>query len=94
MGSSNSQILEGSQIANQTATALDEITKLIDSATELVSQIEATSAEQLTQVHDISQGLNQVEQFTQQSSHAATSVVAASQELAGIIQRLETCCQR
>ncbi|MDR0328332.1 MAG: methyl-accepting chemotaxis protein [Planctomycetaceae bacterium] len=90
---SNKQILGGSNIANQTATALDEITRLIDEATGLVSQIESTSAEQLTQVHDISQGLSQAERLTQQSSQAVTDAVSASQQLAGIIQQLEAYCK-
>ena len=62
--SSNTQILGGADIANQTASALDEITHLIDGATALVSQIETTSSEQLSQVRDISQGLSQVEYLT------------------------------
>jgi methyl-accepting chemotaxis protein len=90
---SNKQILTGADIANQTATALDEITKMIDGATELVSQIASTSAEQMTQVRDISQGLGQVERLTQQSSQAVTETVAASQQLAGIVQQLDTCCK-
>jgi len=92
--SSNTQILGGANIANQTATALDEITKLIDGATELVSQIAATSADQLAQVHDISQGLRQVENLTQQSGLATAEAVSASQQLSGFIQQLGAHCQR
>gem|GEM_PF-2253596 len=90
--SSNTQILGGADIANQTASALDEITHLIDGATALVSQIETTSSEQLSQVRDISQGLSQVEYLTQQSGQATEDAVSASQQLAGIVQRLEGCC--
>jgi len=85
---SNTQILGGAGIANQTASALDEITQLIGSATELVANIEATSADQLAQVKDISQGLSQVEYLTQQSSQATAEAVSASQQLAGIVQQL------
>ena len=90
---SNKQILGGANLANQTATALDEITKLIDGATDLVSQIEATSADQLAQVQEVSQGLRQAERLTQQSSHATAEAVSASQQLAGIVQTLETRCK-
>ena len=90
--SSNTQILGGADIANQTATALDEITHLIDGATALVSQIEATSADQLAQVQEVSQGLIMVERLTQQSDQTAAEAVSASQQLAEIVQRLETCC--
>jgi methyl-accepting chemotaxis protein len=90
---SNVQILGGANIANQTATALDEITHLIDGATQLVSQIETTSADQLSQVRDISQGLSTVERLTQQSGQASAEAVSASQQLAGIIQRLESSCK-
>ena len=84
--SSNTQILGGANIANQTAAALDEITHLIDGATELVSQIEATSAEQLSQVQDISQGLSVVEHLTQQSGQATVETISAARQLASIIQ--------
>ena len=90
---SNKQILSGSDIANQTAKALDEITRMIDGATERVSQIASTSAEQMTHVKSISQGLGQVERLTQQSGQAVSETVAASQQLAGIVQQLGTCTQ-
>jgi len=90
---SNKQILTGADIANQTAKALDEITQMIDGATERVSQIASTSSEQMTQVKNISQGLGQVERLTQQSGHTVMETVAASQQLAGIVQQLETCCK-
>jgi methyl-accepting chemotaxis protein len=85
---SNKQILGGANIAHQTASALDEITKLIDGATDLVSQIESTSAEQMSHVHDISRGLGEVERLTQQSGHAMTETVSASQQLAELIGRM------
>ena len=90
---SNKQILGGADLANQTATALDEITKLIDGATELVSQIATTSAEQMTQVQAVSQGLSMAERLAQQSSHTTSEAVSASQQLAGIVEQLGTHCK-
>ena len=90
---SNKQILGGAGIASQTATALDEITRLIDGATELVTQIAATSADQLSHVKDISQGLSTAESLTHQSSQATAETVSASQQLAGIVLQLESHCK-
>jgi len=90
---SNKQILGGADLASQTATALDEITTLIDGATDLVAKIEATSAEQLTQVHEVSQGLSMAERSTQQSSQTTAEAVSASGQLAGIVQELGSHCK-
>ncbi|MCL2005567.1 MAG: methyl-accepting chemotaxis protein [Planctomycetaceae bacterium] len=91
--SSNTQILGGASIANQTAAALDEITHLIDGATKLVSQIEATSTEQLSQMQGISQGLGQASGLVHRSGQEASDAASASQQLAESIQRLGACCR-
>ena len=87
--SSNTQILGGASIANQTAVALDEITNLIDGATKLVSQIEATSTEQLSQMQGISQGLGQAAGLVQRSNQGTSDAVSTSQQLAGVIRQLQ-----
>ena len=90
--SSNTQILGGADIANETATALDEITHLIDGATKLVSQIEITSTEQLSQMQAISQGLRQAESLVQSSSQGMDNAVSGSRQLAELIERLRAYC--
>jgi methyl-accepting chemotaxis protein len=90
--SSNTQILSGAEVANQTAGALDEITKMIGGATELVSQITETSAEQSSNVREISLGLSQAEQISQQNYQATEQATNASQELANAIHEIESHC--
>jgi methyl-accepting chemotaxis protein len=91
--SSNTQILGGAEVANQTAGALDEITKMIGGATELVSQIAETSTEQSSNVREISLGLSQVEQITQQNHQTTEQVSDSSQELDETIRELESRCK-
>ncbi|GHT21104.1 hypothetical protein FACS189419_01470 [Planctomycetales bacterium] len=79
--SSNKQILGGADIANQTATALDEITKFINEATGLVSQIAETTTEQSSYVKGIAQDVSLAESLAQQSSEAANYVTGTSEQL-------------
>ncbi|MDR0336735.1 MAG: methyl-accepting chemotaxis protein [Planctomycetaceae bacterium] len=90
--SSNTQILSGAEVANQTAGALDEITKMIGDATELVSQITETSAEQSSNVREISLGLSQVEQISQQNFQSTEQATNVSQELAYAIHEIQSHC--
>jgi methyl-accepting chemotaxis protein len=87
--SSNTQILGGAEVANQTAGALDEITKMISGATELVSQIAETSTEQSSNVQEISFNLAQVEQISQQNYQSTEEAANSSQELANAIQKIK-----
>ncbi|MDR2169238.1 MAG: methyl-accepting chemotaxis protein [Planctomycetaceae bacterium] len=86
--SSNKQILSGAGIADQTAGALDEITKLVDGATEHVTKIAETSAEQSQKVDDISQGLNQIEQTSQQNRETTNTTIISAKELEDTLKSL------
>ncbi|MDR1925649.1 MAG: methyl-accepting chemotaxis protein [Planctomycetaceae bacterium] len=86
--SSNKQILTGAGIADQTANALDEITKLVDGATEHVTKIAETSAEQSTKVNTIAQNLNQVEISTQSNKETTINTINTTNELAFTIKKL------
>ncbi|MDR0608475.1 MAG: methyl-accepting chemotaxis protein, partial [Planctomycetaceae bacterium] len=88
--SSNTQILGGAEVANQTAGALDEITKMIGGATELVAQIAETSTEQLSNVQEISLHLSQVEQISKQNYQATEQAAAASKEITDAIREIES----
>ncbi|MDR2643139.1 MAG: methyl-accepting chemotaxis protein [Planctomycetaceae bacterium] len=86
--SSNKQILSGAGIADQTAGALDEITKLVDGATEHVAKIAETSAEQSVNVDAISQGLNKIEQVTHLNSDITNNTINSVQNLADSLKEL------
>jgi methyl-accepting chemotaxis protein len=87
--SSNKQILSGAGIADQTAGALDEITKLVDGATEHVTKIAKTSEEQSIKVDTISQGLTQIEQVTLQNKETTNNTINSAKELADSLQELK-----
>ncbi|MDR1053237.1 MAG: methyl-accepting chemotaxis protein [Planctomycetaceae bacterium] len=88
--SSNKQILSGAGIADQTAGALDEITKLVDGATEHVTKIAETSVEQSVQVDTIAQGLNQVEQVTQLNKDTTNTTINTARTLANSLKELKS----
>ncbi|MDR1478853.1 MAG: methyl-accepting chemotaxis protein [Planctomycetaceae bacterium] len=87
--SSNKQILSGAGIADQTAGALDEITKLVDGATEHVTKIAKTSIEQSVKVDSISQSLTQVEQVTQLNRDTTNETINSTKDLAESLKILK-----
>ncbi|MDR2116476.1 MAG: methyl-accepting chemotaxis protein, partial [Planctomycetaceae bacterium] len=91
--SSNTQILGGAEVANQTAGALDEITKMIGDATELVSKIAETSTEQSSNVHEISLGLSQVDQISQQNYKTTGQAINSSQNIVNAIREIKSQCK-
>jgi len=78
----------GTQIANQTATALEEIVSGIGKVSDLVSEISASSNEQADGISQVDQGLTQIDQVTQQNTASAEESAAAAEELAGQAESL------
>jgi methyl-accepting chemotaxis protein len=79
--STNAKVANGSEIANRTATVLNEIVAGISKAADLVGEISAASTEQAQGVAQVSQGLNQIDSVTQQNTANAEETAAASHEL-------------
>lgn len=73
----------GSQIANQTAEALENIFNGISKTSDLVAEIATASTEQAQGVNEINQGVSQIDQVTQQNTASAEESAAAAEELAG-----------
>ena len=73
----------GSDIAEQTATALEEIVGEIGKVSELISEITVASKEQAEGVSQINIGIAQIDQVTQQNTASAEQSAAASEELSG-----------
>ncbi len=82
IATSNKQILGGAGIANQTAEALNEITRMVEGATGLVSEIAKTSMEQSGQVQEIAQELARLEHLSQHNSEASEQASTAARALA------------
>jgi methyl-accepting chemotaxis protein len=77
------KVKDGTEIANGTAKALDEIVKGVSKAATLVGEIAAASNEQATSITEIDKGIEQVSQVVQTNSATAEESAAASEELSG-----------
>ena len=74
-------IKDGTQIAEGTSTALDEINARITKASDLVMEIAAASNEQAKGIAQVNQGLSQIDSVTQQNAANAEETSASSEEL-------------
>ncbi|WP_160685016.1 methyl-accepting chemotaxis protein [Clostridium sp. C2-6-12] len=71
----------GTEIANNTAKALEEIVSGVSKAATLVAEIAASSNEQAIGISQINVGIDQVSQVVQTNSATAEESAAASEEL-------------
>ena len=83
------KVTNGSEIANQTAEALDGIGGVIIQVSELIKEIATASNEQAEGISQINKGLNQIDQVTQQNTSLAEESAAAAQELASQAAQLQ-----
>ncbi len=81
--SSINKVTDGSSIASETQTSLQEIVQIVSKVNDLVSEINAASNEQALGISQVNQGLSQLDSVTQQNSAAAEESASASEELAG-----------
>lgn len=75
------KVENGTKIANDTATALNQIVDGVSKTSDLVSEIAIASNEQATGIIQINQGISQVSQVTQSNTATSEETAAASQEL-------------
>jgi methyl-accepting chemotaxis protein len=73
----------GSDIANLTAEALNEIVKDVSETTQLISDIAESSNQQAHGIAQVNRGLTQIDQVTQQNTANAEESAAAAEELSG-----------
>ncbi|MCW8892218.1 MAG: HAMP domain-containing methyl-accepting chemotaxis protein [Deltaproteobacteria bacterium] len=71
----------GTQIAERTAGALEEIVGSIGKVTDLVAEIAAASSEQAQGISQVNIGLQQIDQVIQQNTASAEESAATSEEL-------------
>ena len=80
---SKSRVDEGNRMAKETAEALAEIVGGIVKVGDLVGEMAAASNEQAQGIAQISLGLGQIDQVTQQNTATAEETAAAAEELSG-----------
>lgn len=83
------KVKTGTDIANETTSAFEDIVLGIGKVTELISKIAIASNEQATGIAQINTGIDQVAQVVQQNSATAEESAAASEELSGQAELLK-----
>ena len=78
----------GSRIANETAKALEDITKVVQQSEAIIMEIAQASNYQATAIAQIDQAIEQVSQVVQTNSATSEECAAASQELASQASRV------
>jgi methyl-accepting chemotaxis protein len=91
---SNSQIKEGVNMVHQTSEALNTITEQVAQATQFVSNIAASSREQVDNVARINTTLAQVDGVTQQNSLTANQTASIANDLNREIHDLSEMMQK
>ena len=85
-----SKVAAGTQIADETAVALNKIVEDVAKAADLVGDIAVASNEQATGIAQINQGIMQVSQVVQTNSATAEESAAASEELSSQAELLKS----
>ncbi|WP_394522115.1 methyl-accepting chemotaxis protein [Lacrimispora sp. JR3] len=78
---SNSKVLEGEKIANETLLLLDEVSKKASMVSTSIKEIESDSLDQTEAIVQINQGLSQVSAVVQTNAATAEESSASSEEL-------------
>jgi methyl-accepting chemotaxis protein len=81
--------VNGSHIAEQTETSLQQIVAKVASVNSFIEDIATASTEQALGLSQVSQGLVQIDQVTQQNTAAAEQSAAAAEELSGQADHLK-----
>jgi methyl-accepting chemotaxis protein len=89
-----SKAQNGSNIAQETAKALEEIVGQVSKVSDLIGEINAGSIEQNTAITEVTESLGQVDQVTQANTANAEESAAASEELAGQATQLQEMLSR
>ena len=83
------KVQAGTEIADETASALTEIVDGIENVTVLISDISAASNEQAIAIAQINTGIEQVAQVVQQNSATSEESAATSEEMASQAELLK-----
>ncbi|MCL2006241.1 MAG: methyl-accepting chemotaxis protein [Planctomycetaceae bacterium] len=86
---SSMEIEKGGEVAAKTAEVLNSIVEEIKQTTDLVSGIAVASNEQAEGVNQITIGLQQIDQVTQQNTATAEESASAANEMSGMATNLQ-----
>lgn len=84
----------GSNIAQTTATALEEIVSGVGKVTDLVSEISASCNEQAQGIAETNQGIAQIDSVTQQNTASSEETAASAEEMSSQSAQLRSMLQR
>ena len=84
-----SNIKEGNELVDKTATQLDAIVTGSSKVAEFLGEIASASKEQAQAIDQITEGLDQIDQVTQGNTASAEESASAAEELAGQAQQLK-----
>lgn len=84
----------GSEIAQTTATALEEIVSGVGKVTDLVSEISASCNEQAQGISETNQGIAQIDSVTQQNTASSEETAASAEEMSSQATELHSMLQR
>lgn len=79
----------GTEIADETATALSNIVQDVQQASELVAQIAEASGEQATGIEQVNRGVSELSAVVQKNASTSQEEAAASEQLSGQAELLK-----
>lgn len=89
ISNSNNQISDGTKILEQTAAALENISKNVTETNTLTTKIATASTEQSIAITQVTTGLTQIESINYQNTSKAEETASAAQELASYASTLQ-----
>ena len=88
--SSNNKVIQGVQKAKQAGDMLNSVSDSVKQLSELVSNIAASSEEQLININSIDETLTNLDKNTQQNSELVVEAAAATEELSAQAEELNS----
>ena len=94
IGSATKKVLNGTNIASNTCEVLEEIVDKVTKVTDLVGEIAAASNEQAQSVSQVSIGLQEIDNVTQQNTASSEEIAASANELSSHAIELQKAISR
>ena len=88
IGASSSMVQQGSVLADQAGTTMQEVVSSIQRVADMVSEISAASNEQTAGVGQVGEAVTQLDQSTQQNAALVEEMAAAASSLSGQAEQM------
>ena len=88
IGASSSMVQQGSVLADQAGTTMQEVVSSIQRVADMVSEISAASNEQTAGVSQVGEAVTQLDQSTQQNAALVEEMAAAASSLSGQAEQM------